>query len=177
MRRFIGLFLFFTMGGSLLAGLGENGDAIENAYGTLVARHLQDDGTVAVFYHKDRYLYYVIFDRGISVSERYSRYDRKDLSPKEVAKFLKMNAGRAMKWDPRSEERGQKSEKQGAWSKESGKTDKLKTDNENEAGRSTGSGSARSEEQAFERSDHKAEATLVRVEGVLALTVRVMGGK
>ena len=74
------------------AALGDGADKIEEAYGTLVSRHLRDDGAVDVLYQKDRYLYAVRFDRGVSVEEEYSRVDKRDLSEKEIAKFLKMNA-------------------------------------------------------------------------------------
>ncbi len=40
------------------ANLGDGGDRIDDAYGNLVERHLRDDGTVSVLYHKDRYLYF-----------------------------------------------------------------------------------------------------------------------
>ena len=71
-------------------------DKIEESYGMLVSRHLRDDGTVDVVYQKDRYVYAVRFDRGVSVAEEYSRVDKRDLSEKEIARFLKMNAGRAL---------------------------------------------------------------------------------
>jgi hypothetical protein len=92
------LFLFFSIAGTVCAGLGESADQIEDSYGDLVARHLQDDGTVAVLYHKDRYVINVIFYRSVSVSEEYSRADRADLSEGEIARFLKRNAGRKMTW-------------------------------------------------------------------------------
>jgi hypothetical protein len=59
---------------------------------------LFDDGTVGILYHKDRYLYYVIFDHDTSVLERYSYYEQRDLSEKEIARFLKANAGRKATW-------------------------------------------------------------------------------
>ena len=61
-------------------------------YGNLVQRRLRDDGTVSVLYHKDRYLYLVIFANDRSVSESYSHINGTDLSEKEIAKFLKANA-------------------------------------------------------------------------------------
>lgn len=79
----------------LLASLGESADRIEGPTDTMVERHLLDDGTVSVLYHKGRYLCFVIFDQGVSVLERYSRVDRAELSEKEMAKFLKANAARA----------------------------------------------------------------------------------
>ena len=84
------------MAGAVYAALGDGADKIEDAYGALVSRHLRDDGMVAVVYQKDRYLYAVTFANGVSVAEEYSRVDKRDLSEKEVARFLKMNAGRAL---------------------------------------------------------------------------------
>ena len=55
-------------------------------------RQLRDDGTVSVLYHKDRYLYLVIFANDRSISESYSHMNGKDLSEKEITKFLKVNA-------------------------------------------------------------------------------------
>jgi hypothetical protein len=115
--------------------LGDDGDRIEDAYGGLVSRQLRDDGTVAIVYQKDRYLYQVVFEHAVSVSEEYSRVDRADLSEKEIARFLKRNAGPKMTWnrvdaaDPKPATR-------------------------------------------FERSDHLAEAMLIRGKTGLALKVR-----
>jgi hypothetical protein len=77
---------------SVLANLGDGSDRIDDLYGNLVQRQLRDDGTVSVLYHKDRYLYLVIFANDRSVSESYSHMNGKDLSEKEIAKFLKANA-------------------------------------------------------------------------------------
>ena len=74
------------------ANLGDGSDRIEDLYGNLVQRQLRDDGTVSVLYHKDRYLYLVIFANDRSVSESYSHMNGTDLSAKEIAKFLKVNA-------------------------------------------------------------------------------------
>jgi hypothetical protein len=74
------------------ANLGDGSDRIDNLYGNLVQRQLRDDGTVSVLYHKDRYLYLVIFANDRSVSESYSHMNGTDLSEKEIAKFLKVNA-------------------------------------------------------------------------------------
>src|SRR4029077_1745744 len=74
------------------ANLGDGSDRIEDLYGNLVQRKLRDDGTVSVLYHKDRYLYLVIFANDRSVSESYSHMNGTDLSEKEIAKFLKVNA-------------------------------------------------------------------------------------
>ena len=85
---------------SASANLGANSEIIEDAYGTIVQRRLRDDGTVSVVYTKDRYLYMVTFANGQSISESYSRTNGKDLSEKEIAKFLKANSG--AKWVPAS---------------------------------------------------------------------------
>jgi hypothetical protein len=74
------------------ANLGDGSDRIEDLYGNLVQRRLRDDGTVSVLYHKNRYLYLVIFANDRSVSESYSHMNGTDLSEKEIAKFLKVNA-------------------------------------------------------------------------------------
>jgi hypothetical protein len=76
------------------ANLGDRDERIDDAYGNVVERHLRDDGTVSVLYHKNegRYLYFVIFAGGRSVLEGYSRANGTDLSEKEIAKFLKANA-------------------------------------------------------------------------------------
>jgi hypothetical protein len=77
---------------SISANLGEGSDTIENRYGNLLQRQLRDDGTVSVLYHKDRYLYLVLFANDRSISESYSHMNGTDLSEKEIAKFLKLNA-------------------------------------------------------------------------------------
>ena len=102
MKRFFALFLaIFTSASSVCANLGDGGDRIDDSYGNLIERHLLDDGTVSVLYHKDRYLYFVLFDNGVSVLEKYSHMKGNDLSEREIAKFLKANAGGA-KWTPGS---------------------------------------------------------------------------
>ena len=99
MKRFFALFLaIFTSASSVCANLGDGGDRIDDSYGKLVERHLRDDGTVSTLYHKDRYLYFVVFDHGVSVLEKYSRVDGADLSEKEIGKFLKANAGPTATW-------------------------------------------------------------------------------
>jgi phage/plasmid primase-like uncharacterized protein len=96
MKQFFALFLTILTGvSSVYANLGDGGDKIEDSYGNLVERHLLDDGSVSATYHKDQYLYFVIFVNGRSVLERYSRTDGAGLSPKEISKFLKANAARA----------------------------------------------------------------------------------
>jgi hypothetical protein len=81
------------------ASLGDGGDRIDDSYGNLIQRRLLDDGRVSVLYHKDRYLYFVIFANGQSVLERYSHANGTDLSEKEIARFLKANAAGAT-WLP-----------------------------------------------------------------------------
>jgi len=99
-KRFIVLFLTISAGvSSVCANLGDGGDRIDDSYGNLIERHLLDDGTVSVLYHKDRYLYFVIFGEGRSVLEKYSHIKGTDLSEKEIARFLKANAARAT-WTP-----------------------------------------------------------------------------
>jgi hypothetical protein len=101
MKRFYILVLIILTGaGSLCANLGDNDEKIENAYGNIVQRRLRDDGSVSVLYHKGRYLYFVVFVNRRSILERYSRVDRADLSEKEIARFLKANAGPKMTWTP-----------------------------------------------------------------------------
>ena len=100
MKQFIVVVLtVFTALSSVWSNLGDGGDRIDDSYGNLVERHLRDDGTVTTLYHKDRYLYFVIFDQGVSVLERYSRVNGADLSEKEIAKFLKADAAGAT-WTP-----------------------------------------------------------------------------
>jgi hypothetical protein len=81
-----------TATSSVWAYLGDSSDRIDDLYVNLDQRRLRDDGTVSVFYHKDRYLYLVIFANDRSVSESYSHVKGTDLSEKEIAKFLKVNA-------------------------------------------------------------------------------------
>ena len=134
MKKFFVLSLTILTGASsVCANLGDSDDKIEDAYGKLVERHLLDDGTVSTLYHKDRYLCFVLFDNRRSVLERYSRTDGRDLSPKEISKFLKANAARA------------------AWTQHD-----------------------TSKERRFERSDHKAEATYLKVDGRPTLKVRAL---
>ena len=100
MKQFVVFVLtVLTSWSSVWANLGDIGDTIEDSYGAIIERHLRDDGTVRVLYHKDRYLYAVIFTEGRSVSETYSHVKGTDLSEKEIAGFLKANAGGAT-WTP-----------------------------------------------------------------------------
>lgn len=81
------------------ANLGDSSDKVDDSYGNLVQRRLRDDGTVSVLYHKDRYLYQVIFANGRSISETYFNVKGIDLSEKEITRFLKANAAGAT-WTP-----------------------------------------------------------------------------
>jgi hypothetical protein len=85
----------------LSAGLGDRAERIDDAYGDIVERRLLDDGRLNIVYHSGRYLYSVTFASGRSVLERYSRFNGHGLSPKEISKFLKANAGGAT-WIPES---------------------------------------------------------------------------
>jgi hypothetical protein len=77
---------------SASAYLGDSSDRIDDLYGNLDQRRLRDDGTVSVIYHKGQYVYLVIFANDRSISESYSHIKGTDLSEKEIAKFLKLNA-------------------------------------------------------------------------------------
>lgn len=93
MKKFLVTALTIVTGlSSVWAYLGDGSDRIDDLYGNLVQRQLRDDGTVSVLYHKDQYLYLVIFANDRSVSESYSHMKGTDLSEKEIAKFLKLNA-------------------------------------------------------------------------------------
>ena len=91
--------VFFTAVSFAWARLGDRDDVIEDLYGKIVDRHLRDDGKVSVLYHKDRYYYVVLFDRGRSIMERYFHAKRTPFSEKEIARFLKANAAGAT-WIP-----------------------------------------------------------------------------
>ena len=92
---------------SASAYLGDSSDRIDDLYGNLDQRRLRDDGTVSVIYHKGQYVYLVIFANDRSISESYSNIKGTDLSEKEIAKFLKLNAAGGT-WIPAnpSKERG-----------------------------------------------------------------------
>jgi hypothetical protein len=93
MKQFLGVVVTVLASLSpVWADLGDGYDRIDDAYGNVVERHLLDDGTVSVLYHKDRYLYFVHFAGGQSVLEKYSHVNGTDLSEKEIARFLKANA-------------------------------------------------------------------------------------
>jgi hypothetical protein len=89
---FIIAFTVLTSLSSVRANLGDGSDRIDDLYGNLIQRRLRDDGTVSVLYHKGRYLYLVIFANSRSISESYSHMNGKDLSEKEIERFLKVNA-------------------------------------------------------------------------------------
>ena len=100
MKRFsIVALTLVTVLSSVRANLGDGSDRVEELYGNLLQRQLRDDGTVSVLYHKGRYLYLVIFANDRSVSESYSHMKGTDMSEKEIAKFLKLNAAGG-KWIP-----------------------------------------------------------------------------
>ena len=99
MKQWMPLILAFcVIANAAWANLGDNSERIEDAYGTIVQRRLLDDGKVSVVYTKGSYLYMVTFANSRSISESYSRANGKDLSEKEIAKFLKANSG--AKWVP-----------------------------------------------------------------------------
>ena len=97
MRLPVALFLSFAFLQSAGAAIGDDYDRIDSAYGDVVKRHLNDDGSVIMTYRKDHYLYHVLFKNLQSATEEYLRTDGKDLSNKEIERFLKAN-GR--KWVP-----------------------------------------------------------------------------
>jgi hypothetical protein len=100
MKRFlVGVLTILATSSSVRANLGDRDDTVEDAYEKIIERHLGDDGKVSVVYHKDRYLYLVIFENGRSISETYSHAKRTPLTKKEIARFLKANAGGAT-WIP-----------------------------------------------------------------------------
>jgi hypothetical protein len=102
MKQFLIIALaVITASSSVWAYLGDGSDRIDDLYGNLVQRRLRDDGTVSVQYHKDQYLYLVIFANDRSFSESYSHMKGTDLSEKEIAKFLKLNAAGGT-WIPAS---------------------------------------------------------------------------
>jgi hypothetical protein len=92
------LLAFCVIASSASANLGDNSERTEDAYGTIVQRRLQDDGTVSVVYVKGRYMYLVTFANNRSISESYSHVNGSDLSEKEITKFLKANV--AGTWAP-----------------------------------------------------------------------------
>jgi hypothetical protein len=97
MKRFLVIALaIIAVSSPVKAYLGDGSDRVDDLYGNLIKRRLRDDGTVSVLYGKDQYLYRVIFAGDRSISESYSHMNGKDLSEKEIAKFLKANAAGGM---------------------------------------------------------------------------------
>lgn len=93
MKQFLVIALSLIAASSpVKAYLGDGSDRIDDLYGNLINRRLRDDGTVSVLYGKGQYLYRVIFAGDRSISESYSHMNGKDLSEREIAKFLKANA-------------------------------------------------------------------------------------
>jgi hypothetical protein len=85
------IFSIFTALNCSWANLGDNYEKVEDSYGSIAERRLRDDGTVSILYHKDRYLYLVLFGDGHSISETYFHTNGSDLSKKEISRFLKAN--------------------------------------------------------------------------------------
>jgi hypothetical protein len=97
MKQFLVIALaIIAVSSPVKAYLGDGSDRVDDLYGNLIKRRLRDDGTVSVLYGKDQYLYRVIFAGDRSISESYSHMNGKDLSEKEIAKFLKANAAGGM---------------------------------------------------------------------------------
>lgn len=84
---------------NLYGSLGDRADTVDDRYGDVVERRLLDNDRINIIYHSGRYLYSVIFANGRSVLERYSMFNGRGFSRKEIDKFLKANAGGA-KWIP-----------------------------------------------------------------------------
>jgi hypothetical protein len=83
----------------ILARLGDSGDQIEDSYDSILQRRLRDDGTVTIVYRKDRFLVFVTFADGRSISESYSHVKGTDLSEREITRWLKVNSAGAT-WTP-----------------------------------------------------------------------------
>ncbi len=85
MKQFIVVLLtIFTGLSSVCASLGDGDDKIDDLYGNLVERHLLDDGTVSVLYHKDRYLYFVIFAKMPAARRGYQITRRQNVDSSEL---------------------------------------------------------------------------------------------
>ena len=91
MRHLIALLLSIALLRSAGAAIGDDYDRVDSAYGDVVKRHLNDDGSVIMTYKKNPYLFHVLFRNLQSVSEEYLRTDGKDLSNKEIDRLLKAN--------------------------------------------------------------------------------------
>jgi hypothetical protein len=94
-RSMILVLAVFAVATSISARLGDSSDQIEDSYGAIVQRRLRDNGTVSVVYKKGGSLFFVTFANGRSISESYSHVKGTELSQREIAKFLKMNAAGA----------------------------------------------------------------------------------
>lgn len=96
---FIVLLSMSFLVGPVSAKLGDNETKINASYGKRIQRLPRADGTVSNLYEKGDYIFFVIFLKGVSVFEMYAHANRTDLSSKEIATFLKANAGGAT-WVP-----------------------------------------------------------------------------
>ena len=95
MKRFGLGFLGLAMAlASTNANLGDNEAKITASYGKGEKVPGITDSTSKV-YEKGRYIYNVIFRNGVSVFEMYARVNQGELSPNEIATFLKANAAGA----------------------------------------------------------------------------------
>jgi hypothetical protein len=100
MKQFlVGVLTVLTILSSVWANLGDSEDELNRSYGKWIERRPREDGTISNLYEKGDYLFFAIFLRGVSVFEMYSHADGSNLSEKEIARFLKANAGGAT-WTP-----------------------------------------------------------------------------
>ena len=76
MRFLAFLFLSVAIVRSAAAAIGDDYDRVDSAYGDVVKRHLNDDGSVMMTYKKNPYLFHVLFRNLQSVSEEYLRTGR-----------------------------------------------------------------------------------------------------
>jgi hypothetical protein len=75
------------------ANLGDSQAKINASYGKPTGKLPGIGGTVGSYlYEKGEYTYNVIFRDGVSVFEMYARANQHELSPREIASFLKANA-------------------------------------------------------------------------------------
>jgi len=88
------------------ASLGDNYEKLEDSYGSIGERRLRDDGTVSILYHKDRYLYLVIFGDGHSISEPISTRTAPIFLKKRSPDFLKPTALAPSRHRPMRERNG-----------------------------------------------------------------------
>jgi hypothetical protein len=80
---------------SAAANLGDSEAKINASYGKRIETPMQLPGSQGHSYQKGPYTYSVMFKNGVSVFEMYSHTNQRELSPKEIASFLKANAGGA----------------------------------------------------------------------------------